>query len=90
MPLIEVTLTEGRDPERLRELIRSVHEAVRTSLDTPAESIRVIVREVPPALWSAGGTTLAEQRGLERPAADRGPDTAHRAAPDSEHSPEGN
>ncbi|MFE9245942.1 4-oxalocrotonate tautomerase family protein [Nocardiopsis sp. NPDC006938] len=72
MPLIEVTLTEGRDPARLRALMKAVHEAVETSLDTPASSVRVIVREVPPALWSAGGTTLAERRGLETPGTDAG------------------
>lgn len=85
MPLIEVTLTEGRDPARLRELMRSVHAAVETSLDAPAQSIRVIVREVPPALWSAGGTTLAEQRGLDRPATGRTAD-----AVGTGRAPEGN
>lgn len=84
MPLIEVTLTEGRDPAQLRELIRSVHKAVLTSLDARPESIRVIVREVPPSLWSAGGTTLAEQRGPGLSAS-----TGPGSTPDSERSPEG-
>ncbi|PWV54711.1 MULTISPECIES: tautomerase family protein [Nocardiopsis] len=86
MPLIEVTLTEGRDPARLRELMRSVHEAVETSLDAPARSIRVIVREVPPTLWSAGGTTLAEQRGLDRSDTEHAADGVGVGAP----APEGN
>lgn len=62
MPLIEVTLAEGRDPERLRRLLRQVHDAVQSALDAPSESIRVILREVPPAHWSAGDVTLAERR----------------------------
>ncbi|MFH5823973.1 4-oxalocrotonate tautomerase family protein [Georgenia sp. AZ-5] len=65
MPLVEVTLTEGRSPEQLRELMRRLHEAVRTSLDARPEGIRVIVREVPRTHWSAGGRTLAERDAAE-------------------------
>ncbi|MCK6212232.1 tautomerase family protein [Georgenia sp. EYE_87] len=61
MPLVEVTLTQGRQPEQLRELMHRVHEAVRVSLDASPQNIRVIVREVPRELWSAGDQTLAER-----------------------------
>ena len=61
MPLVEVTLTQGRQPEQLRQLMHLVHEAVRSSLDANPQSIRVIVREVPRELWSAGDQTLAER-----------------------------
>lgn len=61
MPLVEVTLTAGRDPARLRELIHRVHEAVETSLGANPQQIRVIVREVPRSLWAAGDQTLAER-----------------------------
>ncbi|MFC5931099.1 4-oxalocrotonate tautomerase family protein [Cryobacterium melibiosiphilum] len=63
MPLIEITVAEGRTEEQLRELMRGVHNAVE-AWGAPATSIRVLVREVPPALWMAGGVTLAEKRGL--------------------------
>lgn len=61
MPLVEVTLTQGREPHQLRELMHQVHEAVRTSIGANPQSIRVIVREVPRTLWSAGDQTLAER-----------------------------
>ncbi|MET9294664.1 tautomerase family protein [Streptomyces sp. NPDC003077] len=67
MPLIEVTLAEGREPERLRALMHQVHAAVRDTLGVPDASIRVIVREVPATHWSAGDVTLAE-RAAERSA----------------------
>ena len=54
MPLVEITLTAGRDPKVLRELIHRVHDAVQTSLNANSESIRVVVREVPRSLWAAG------------------------------------
>jgi 4-oxalocrotonate tautomerase len=62
VPLIEVTLAEGRDQERVRTLMHQVHAAVRDALDAPDESIRVIVREVPATHWSAGDVTLAERQ----------------------------
>lgn len=61
MPLVEVSVAVGRPPEALRALIHKVTEAVSTSLGTPAENVRVIVREVPSELWAAGDVTLAER-----------------------------
>ncbi|WP_033283556.1 tautomerase family protein [Streptomyces sp. NRRL F-525] len=61
MPLVEITLAEGRAPEQIRTLLADVHQAVHKALDVPEASIRVVVREVPPAHWSAGGQTLAER-----------------------------
>ncbi|MYY06935.1 MULTISPECIES: 2-hydroxymuconate tautomerase [unclassified Streptomyces] len=63
MPLIEVTLVEGRSPQQLRALITSVTDAVETSVGAPRDSIRVIVREVPPTHWAAGDVTIEERRG---------------------------
>ncbi|MFE4837467.1 4-oxalocrotonate tautomerase family protein [Arthrobacter sp. NPDC056691] len=61
MPLIEVTLAEGRTPDQLRALLGDVHTAVERSLEVPGPSIRVIIREVPPEHWLSGGQTLAEK-----------------------------
>lgn len=61
MPLVEVTLSSGRSAEQVRELIAQLHNAVESALGAPAQSIRVIVREVPPQHWSSGGVTLAEK-----------------------------
>lgn len=62
MPLVDITLIEGRPPERIRALIHEVHEAVRRGLDVPPESIRVIVRTLPAEHWAAGDVTIAERR----------------------------
>ncbi|GAA3597510.1 hypothetical protein GCM10022419_095940 [Nonomuraea rosea] len=61
MPLVEVTLSAGRDPAAIRALIHEVHAAVERSIGSPAQSIRVIVREVPRTHWAAGDETLAER-----------------------------
>ena len=62
MPLIEVTLVEGRSPERLRDLITRLTEAAVEAVDAPRESVRVILREVPATHFAAGGETIAERR----------------------------
>ena len=61
MPLIEVTLTEGRSPEKLRALISKLTEAVVQTGVAKKEAVRVILREVPKSHWAAGDETLAER-----------------------------
>ena len=47
MPLIDVTLTEGRGTEWLRALITGLTDAVEAAIGAPRTSIRVVLREVP-------------------------------------------
>ena len=60
MPLVEVTIAEGRTADQVRNLMREVHRAVLGTVDTRPEHIRVIVREVPRAHWATGDVTLTE------------------------------
>lgn len=61
MPFIDVTLTEGRDPESLRALITALTDAVEQAVGAPRASIRVVLREVPTTHWAAGDVTIAER-----------------------------
>ena len=61
MPLIEVTLAEGRSPEKLRALISKLTAAVVETGVAKKEAVRVILREVPKSHWAAGDETLAER-----------------------------
>lgn len=61
MPLVEVTLVQGRSPEQLRTLITKLTDAVETAIETPRGNVRVIVREVPATHWAAGDVTIAER-----------------------------
>jgi 4-oxalocrotonate tautomerase len=63
MPLVEVTLAEGRTPEQIRSLIHELHEAVVRAVAAPPHSVRVIVRETPATHWAAGDITISERRG---------------------------
>lgn len=62
MPLVEVTLTQGRTPEQIRLLISALTTAVVESVDAPLANVRVVVREVPETHWAAGDVTIAERK----------------------------
>jgi 4-oxalocrotonate tautomerase len=63
MPLIQVTLVEGRPPELVRRLLAELTEAAVQALDAPPESVRVIVSEVPARHWAVGGVPKSEVGG---------------------------
>lgn len=60
MPIIEVTLIEGRSIEKKIKMIRAVTDAVEETLEAPRDSIRIIVREVPKWHFAAGGEVKGE------------------------------
>ncbi|WP_321803411.1 4-oxalocrotonate tautomerase [Burkholderia sp. BCC1988] len=55
MPLIQVTLIEGRAMEAKVALIEGLTDAAIVALDAPRESVRVIIQEVPASHWGVGG-----------------------------------
>jgi 4-oxalocrotonate tautomerase len=61
MPLVQVTMREGRTAEQVRALISALTAAVVDTVGTSKESVRVIITEVPPTHWAAGDVTLAER-----------------------------
>ena len=83
MPIVEITLAEGRSPEKLRALITALTDAVCDSIGAPKANVRVVIREVPTTHWAAGDVTLAE-RAAQSPAP---PQSA--AKPSEPHYPEG-
>ncbi|AXF57199.1 4-oxalocrotonate tautomerase [Salicibibacter kimchii] len=60
MPLINVQILEGREPEKIESLIENVSEAVSESLDAPKENVRVTVTEVPKTHWAVGGKSMKQ------------------------------
>lgn len=61
MPLIDISIAEGRDPHQLRDLIAGVHKVAEETTGAAPENITVIVREVEKNLWSRTNTTIAER-----------------------------
>ncbi len=57
MPIVEITMIEGRTPEAKRRLIAKVTDAIVEAIEAPRDSIRVILREIPALHFGAGGKT---------------------------------
>jgi 4-oxalocrotonate tautomerase len=55
MPIVEITLIEGRNKEQKTALFKAVTEAIVTSIGAPAEAVRIIIREVPPEHFAVAG-----------------------------------
>ena len=59
MPLLQVSLIEGRTAELEEELIAELTETVVRVLDAPRESVRVILYGVPAEHWGVAGVSKA-------------------------------
>ena len=57
MPIVQITLIEGRDPARVKECVKEVARTVHRTLGAPLSTIRVVVNQVPPAFWAVGDET---------------------------------
>lgn len=66
MILLKVTLLEGRSDAQKAELIQRLTEAASRHFSEPSAEIRVILYEVPPTNWGAGGVTI-QQRERKQP-----------------------
>lgn len=54
MPIIHVTLVQGRDEQKVQAFIRAIARAAHEHLDAPMQTIRVMVNEVPPQRFAVG------------------------------------
>ncbi|KZE54721.1 4-oxalocrotonate tautomerase [Brevibacillus parabrevis] len=64
MPIVQVSILEGRDKEQIRQMIEGITQAIADSLQVKPEQVRVLVTEVPPSHWGAGGVTKEQSRSL--------------------------
>ncbi len=55
MPIIEITLIEGRTQDQKQALAKKVTDAVEESLGAPRDTVRIILREVPKHHFAVGG-----------------------------------
>jgi 4-oxalocrotonate tautomerase len=60
MPIVNITLIEGRTDEDKERLHAKVADAIHEAIDAPKESIRVIINEVPPIQFSVGGVATTK------------------------------
>ena len=62
MPLVRITLRQGKAPEFLRGISAAVHEALVTQAGVPPDDLFQVIDEVPPANLIANPTYAGCQR----------------------------
>lgn len=62
MPLIQISMGDGRTPEQIRRLVKGVTEVAVRETNAPPEAVTVIVTEVQATKWATGDVTLQEKR----------------------------
>ena len=67
MPIIQVTLVEGRSENEIQTFIKEVALTAHRVLDAPIETVRVMVNEVPPTRFSVGTRLKSDPPTPDRP-----------------------
>lgn len=55
MPLVQVSILEGRTDEQKEVLIYELTEACCKAIGAPRETVRVLINEMPKQNWGIGG-----------------------------------
>ncbi|MNF62414.1 2-hydroxymuconate tautomerase [compost metagenome] len=61
MPLLQVSIVEGRSPELKEQLIRDLTATVVETLAVKPESVRVLIQELPKTHWGTAGQSMAKR-----------------------------
>ena len=60
MPIVQISLVEGRDEQAIKRCVKEVARTVHQTLDAPLATIRVMVYQIPAAHWAVGDETRDE------------------------------
>lgn len=60
MPIVHISLVEGRSDEAINACVKAVARTVHETLGAPIETVRVYATQVPGAHWAVGDRTKGE------------------------------
>ncbi len=60
MPIVQISMIQGRTPEKKAELIKKVTEAIVETLQIPKDRVRIVLNEVPKDNLGYGGIPLSK------------------------------
>lgn len=61
MPLVQISLREGRSVDQKRRLIQRVTDVLVEEAGARRERVTVVIHDVPPHDWGHAGTPLADE-----------------------------
>jgi 4-oxalocrotonate tautomerase len=62
MPLVQISILEGRTDKQKKDLLKAVTQAVHDSLQAPLQTIRVWIHEMPPTEYMIGGELASDRK----------------------------
>jgi 4-oxalocrotonate tautomerase len=60
MPIVQISMIQGRTPEKKEQLIKKVTEAIIEVLKIPADRVRIVLNELPKENLGYGGVPLSK------------------------------
>jgi 4-oxalocrotonate tautomerase len=60
MPIVQISLVQGRTPEKKEQLIKKVTEAIVEVLQIPEERVHIVLNDVPKENIGRGGIPLSK------------------------------
>ena len=60
MPIVQISMIQGRTPEKKEQLIKKVTEAIIEVLKVPVDRVRIVLNEVPKENLGYGGVPLSK------------------------------
>lgn len=60
MPIVHISLVEGRDEAAIKACVKAVAHTVHETLGAPLNTIRVYATTTPASFWAVGGQTKDE------------------------------
>ncbi len=61
MPLLQVSIVEGRSAELKEKLIHNLTATVVETLAVKPEAVRVLIQELPKTHWGSAGQSMAQR-----------------------------
>jgi len=68
MPTVEVSMFEGRTIDQKRKMVKTVTEAICTSLTVPEEAVTIIIREMAKVNFAKAGKLKCDEPAAAKPA----------------------
>ncbi|OGP75655.1 MAG: hypothetical protein A2V86_17675 [Deltaproteobacteria bacterium RBG_16_49_23] len=60
MPIVQISMIQGRTPEKKEELIKKVTDAIAETLEIPKERVQIVLNEVSKENIGRGGIPLSK------------------------------
>jgi 4-oxalocrotonate tautomerase len=66
MPIINISMVEGRSAEQKEAMGQAITRVVQETIGAPLDTIKIVINEIPPELWFSNGVSIESRRKSEK------------------------